>query len=188
MSLSTPNHEELASMTDRPPPPPFNRQTGQQKVQATEDAWNTRDPERVALAVNGRPRSCGWRGAAATIPVCGRTYGHALQFRQSENCVSPNGPYGPVLLDGPSLNVRSPCRETGSRRGCRAHCGVRMWNCAPPAGEVGQWAAQATVGRRSVDEGAGGVARAGLSRKREGPGRDGRRVEDWREGPLRGEL
>ena len=37
-------------MTDRPPLPPFSRETAAQKVQAAEDAWNTRDPERVALA------------------------------------------------------------------------------------------------------------------------------------------
>jgi nuclear transport factor 2 (NTF2) superfamily protein len=34
----------------RPPLPPFNRESAHQKVQAAEDAWNTRDPERVALA------------------------------------------------------------------------------------------------------------------------------------------
>jgi uncharacterized protein len=37
-------------MTDRPPFPPFTAETAAQKVQAAEDAWNTRDPERVALA------------------------------------------------------------------------------------------------------------------------------------------
>jgi nuclear transport factor 2 (NTF2) superfamily protein len=37
-------------MADRPPLPPFTRETARQKVQAAEDAWNTRDPERVALA------------------------------------------------------------------------------------------------------------------------------------------
>ncbi len=37
-------------MTDRPPLPPFTRDTAAEKVQAAEDAWNTRDPERVALA------------------------------------------------------------------------------------------------------------------------------------------
>ena len=37
-------------MTARPPFPPFDLQTALQKVQAAEDAWNTRDPERVALA------------------------------------------------------------------------------------------------------------------------------------------
>jgi nuclear transport factor 2 (NTF2) superfamily protein len=35
---------------DRPPLPPFTRETALQKVQSAEDAWNTRDPERVALA------------------------------------------------------------------------------------------------------------------------------------------
>ena len=35
---------------ERPPYPPFTRETALQKVQAAEDAWNTRDPHRVALA------------------------------------------------------------------------------------------------------------------------------------------
>lgn len=34
----------------RPPFPPFTLETAQQKVQAAEDAWNTRDPEHVSLA------------------------------------------------------------------------------------------------------------------------------------------
>ena len=37
-------------MTDRPPVPPFDRAAAMKKVQAAEDAWNTRDPERVAGA------------------------------------------------------------------------------------------------------------------------------------------
>ena len=37
-------------MTPRPPLPPFTEETARQKVQAAEDAWNTRDPERVAGA------------------------------------------------------------------------------------------------------------------------------------------
>ncbi|MGY1858474.1 nuclear transport factor 2 family protein [Modestobacter sp. SYSU DS0290] len=37
-------------MTDRPPLPPFTQETALQKVQAAEDAWNSRDPERVSLA------------------------------------------------------------------------------------------------------------------------------------------
>ncbi|MGH2857954.1 MAG: DUF1348 family protein, partial [Solirubrobacteraceae bacterium] len=35
-------------MPDRPPLPPFTAQTAAQKVQGAEDAWNSRDPERVA--------------------------------------------------------------------------------------------------------------------------------------------
>ncbi|GAA0274434.1 nuclear transport factor 2 family protein [Cryptosporangium japonicum] len=34
----------------RPPLPPFTAKTAATKVQAAEDAWNTRDPERVSLA------------------------------------------------------------------------------------------------------------------------------------------
>ena len=34
----------------RPPVPPFTEQTARQKVQAAEDAWNTRDPDKVAAA------------------------------------------------------------------------------------------------------------------------------------------
>ncbi|MEV5480547.1 MULTISPECIES: nuclear transport factor 2 family protein [Streptomyces] len=37
-------------MASRPPFPPFDEASARQKVQAAEDAWNTRDPERVALA------------------------------------------------------------------------------------------------------------------------------------------
>jgi nuclear transport factor 2 (NTF2) superfamily protein len=42
----------------RPPMPPFAEATARQKVQAAEDAWNTRDPERVAGAYT--PDTC-WR-------------------------------------------------------------------------------------------------------------------------------
>mgnify|MGYP001278552701 CR=1 FL=1 len=34
----------------RPPFPPFDLESAKKKVQAAEDAWNSRDPERVSLA------------------------------------------------------------------------------------------------------------------------------------------
>jgi nuclear transport factor 2 (NTF2) superfamily protein len=37
-------------MENRYPIPPFNMETALQKVQAAEDAWNTKDPEKVSLA------------------------------------------------------------------------------------------------------------------------------------------
>lgn len=37
-------------MADRPPLPPFTRQSAAEKVQAAENAWNTCDPEKVSLA------------------------------------------------------------------------------------------------------------------------------------------
>jgi nuclear transport factor 2 (NTF2) superfamily protein len=36
--------------TARPPLPPFTRETATLKVRCAEDAWNTRDPQRVSLA------------------------------------------------------------------------------------------------------------------------------------------
>jgi hypothetical protein len=35
---------------ERPPLPPFTAETAATKVQAAEDAWNSRDPQRVAMA------------------------------------------------------------------------------------------------------------------------------------------
>ena len=40
----------MTESISRPPLPPFTLETAKAKVQAAEDAWNTRDPERVALA------------------------------------------------------------------------------------------------------------------------------------------
>ncbi len=37
-------------MESKPPFPPFTPETAQQKVQMAEDAWNSRNPEKVALA------------------------------------------------------------------------------------------------------------------------------------------
>jgi uncharacterized protein len=44
--------------TPRPPLPPFTVDTALVKVQAAEDAWNSRDPERVSLAYTAGSR---WR-------------------------------------------------------------------------------------------------------------------------------
>ncbi|MEU9670270.1 nuclear transport factor 2 family protein [Streptomyces bobili] len=48
-------------MTHRPPVPPFTRDTAIEKVRLAEDGWNTRDPERVALAYTKDSR---WRNRA----------------------------------------------------------------------------------------------------------------------------
>ncbi|EIC29286.1 MULTISPECIES: DUF1348 family protein [Methylomicrobium] len=45
----------------RPPFPPFTRETAAQKVRMAEDAWNNRNPERVALAYTVDSR---WRNRA----------------------------------------------------------------------------------------------------------------------------
>ena len=45
-------------MTERPPLPPFTAETAAIKVRAAEDAWNGRDPAKVALAYTPDSR---WR-------------------------------------------------------------------------------------------------------------------------------
>ncbi|MDH3239567.1 MAG: nuclear transport factor 2 family protein [Alphaproteobacteria bacterium] len=49
---------------ERPPLPPFDRETAAQKVRMAEDAWNSRDPERVALAYT---EDSAWRNRAEFI-------------------------------------------------------------------------------------------------------------------------
>jgi nuclear transport factor 2 (NTF2) superfamily protein len=48
-------------MSQQPIKPPFTDETARLKVQAAEDAWNTRDPERVALAYS---EDSEWRNRA----------------------------------------------------------------------------------------------------------------------------
>jgi nuclear transport factor 2 (NTF2) superfamily protein len=54
----TSNQSQTAT---RPPLPPFNRETAIQKVRLAEDGWNSRDPEKVALAYTIDSR---WRNRA----------------------------------------------------------------------------------------------------------------------------
>ncbi|MET8329585.1 nuclear transport factor 2 family protein [Streptomyces sp. NPDC005181] len=51
-------------MTTRPPVPPFTRETAIEKVRQGEDGWNTRDPEKVALAYTEGSR---WRNRAEFV-------------------------------------------------------------------------------------------------------------------------
>lgn len=71
-------------MTSRPPLPPFTAETARQKVQAAEDAWNTRDPERVALAYTEdsewRNRSEFLAGRPAIIAFLRRKWDRELDY------------------------------------------------------------------------------------------------------------
>ncbi|PKH21275.1 hypothetical protein CIG19_15815 [Enterobacterales bacterium CwR94] len=49
---------------DRPPFPPFTRETALQKVRAAEDGWNTRDAQRVSLAYTHDSQ---WRNRAEFV-------------------------------------------------------------------------------------------------------------------------
>ncbi len=61
----------------RPPLPPFTADTAAQKARMAEDAWNTRDPARVALAYTPDSR---WRNRAEHLQ--GRTEIEAFLTRK----------------------------------------------------------------------------------------------------------
>lgn len=69
----------------RPPLPPFDADTAAQKVRLAEDAWNTRDPERVALAYTPdsvwRNRAEFLRGREAIIQFLRRKWHRELEYR-----------------------------------------------------------------------------------------------------------
>jgi hypothetical protein len=72
-------------MSGRPPYPPFNRETALQKVRMAEDAWNTRDPERVALAytpdTQWRNRAEFPRGREEVVRFLRRKWARELDYR-----------------------------------------------------------------------------------------------------------
>ncbi|MGF1623124.1 MAG: DUF1348 family protein [Rhodomicrobiaceae bacterium] len=69
----------------RPPLPPFNAGTAAEKARLAEDAWNSRDPERVALAYTPDSR---WRnraeffsGREAIVEFLTRKWQRELDYR-----------------------------------------------------------------------------------------------------------
>jgi uncharacterized protein len=70
---------------DRPPLPPFTEATAIQKVRMAEDAWNTRDPERVAGAYTEdsrwRNRSEFFQGRAEIIAFLRRKWAREFDYR-----------------------------------------------------------------------------------------------------------
>lgn len=72
-------------MTSRPPLPPFTAQTAAVKARAAEDAWNSRDPEKVSLAYTQDSR---WRnraeffsGRPAIVEFLRRKWARELDYR-----------------------------------------------------------------------------------------------------------
>lgn len=70
---------------DRPPLPPFTRESAVLKVRMAEDAWNTRDPHRVATAYTADSR---WRnrdefplGREQIIQFLTRKWARELEYR-----------------------------------------------------------------------------------------------------------
>ncbi|MEV8020138.1 nuclear transport factor 2 family protein [Streptomyces sp. NPDC086554] len=72
-------------MTARPPVPPFTHETATEKVRLAEDGWNSRDPEKVALAYTEDSR---WRNRAefvtgrdAIVAFLSRKWDRELDYR-----------------------------------------------------------------------------------------------------------
>ncbi|HTJ59112.1 MAG TPA: nuclear transport factor 2 family protein [Devosiaceae bacterium] len=69
----------------RPPLPPFIIETAMQKTRAAEDAWNTREPERVSLAYTPdsrwRNRSEFIQGRPAIVAFLTRKWARELEYR-----------------------------------------------------------------------------------------------------------
>jgi nuclear transport factor 2 (NTF2) superfamily protein len=70
---------------EKPPLPPFTRETAIQKVRMAEDAWNMRDPERVSL---GYSEQSSWRnrsefpiGRAEIVAFLKRKWAKELDYR-----------------------------------------------------------------------------------------------------------
>lgn len=76
---------EASASANRPPLPPFTRETAIQKVRSAEDSWNSRNPEKVAL---GYSVDSWWRnraefvtGRAAITEFLKRKWAKELEYR-----------------------------------------------------------------------------------------------------------
>jgi len=76
---------QLDQVSTRPPLPPFNYQTAVLKVRLAEDGWNSRDPEKVALAYSPNSR---WRnrsefvnGRGEIVAFLKRKWAKELEYR-----------------------------------------------------------------------------------------------------------
>ena len=72
-------------MAPRPPLPPFTHETAIQKVRLAEDAWNSREPEKVSLAYSPdsrwRNRSEFLRGRSEIVAFLARKWAKELDYR-----------------------------------------------------------------------------------------------------------
>lgn len=80
----------------KPPLPPFDATTAAQKVRTAEDAWNSRDPERVSL---GYTRNSVWRnrteflsGREAIVQFLIRKWNKELEYRLIKELWAFHGP------------------------------------------------------------------------------------------------
>ena len=75
----------MSNTDTRPPLPPFTAKTAEQKVRLAEDAWNSRDPQKVSLAYTPdskwRNRAEFVRGRAEIAQFLQRKWARELDYR-----------------------------------------------------------------------------------------------------------
>lgn len=75
----------MSELEQRPPFPPFTRETAMQKVRGAEDGWNNRNPDKVALAYTvgskWRNRAEFLEGRAAITEFLKRKWAKELDYR-----------------------------------------------------------------------------------------------------------
>ncbi len=75
----------MEEIKQRHPLPPFTLETAQQKVQAAEDAWNTKNPERVSMAytmdTEWRNRTDFINGRAEVVQFLTRKWEKELDYK-----------------------------------------------------------------------------------------------------------
>ena len=75
----------MQNTEQKPPFPPFTRETALQKVQMAEDAWNTKDPEKVSKAytidTEWRNRSEFLNGRQQVVEFLTRKWQKELDYR-----------------------------------------------------------------------------------------------------------
>ena len=99
-------------MDPRPPVPPFTLETARQKVQAAEDAWNTRDPVKVAGAYSEDSQ---WRnrdefvtGRAAIVEFLTRKWDRELEYALRKDLWSFGG-------DRIAVRFQYECRDASGQ-------------------------------------------------------------------------
>lgn len=99
-------------MTVRPPVPPFDRAAALTKVQAAEDAWNTRDPERVAGAYTPdsvwRNRDTFVNGRPAIVAFLSDKWSRELDYALRKNLWAFDG-------DRIAVRFQYECRDSGGQ-------------------------------------------------------------------------
>ncbi|MFE3253772.1 nuclear transport factor 2 family protein [Streptomyces sp. NPDC059209] len=99
-------------MTVRPPVPPFDRAAALKKVQAAEDAWNTRDPERVAAAYTAdsvwRNRDTFVTGRPAIVEFLSAKWSRELDYALRKNLWAFDG-------DRIAVRFQYECRDSAGQ-------------------------------------------------------------------------